>query len=120
MNRIVQAVLISVFLSTVAVSAAAGERALGYLSVPGSQTFAGGGPIPVYESLDDVERSALRYDRASFYLCEVLDNTLVEISEEDRERVEFLGAFIKVRILEGTCQDKTGWVSISHVHRMLP
>lgn len=120
MNRFSLILLLALFLAAAAAPAGADDRALGYLSIPGGGTLSGGGPIPIYESPDDAERSALRYDREAFFLCEVLDNTPVEIFEDDRERLEFRGTFIKVRILEGRCRDKTGWVAISNVHRMLP
>ncbi|MEW5745236.1 MAG: hypothetical protein AB1805_07370 [Nitrospirota bacterium] len=97
-----RAVTIMLAVAVLVCTASAGS--LGYLSIPCGGPVAGGGPVPVYADPDEVKRSIFLSDRESAAGCEALDNTPVEIFEEDRVEVEFRGVYVKVHVLEGDCK----------------
>lgn len=87
---------------------------LGYLSAPG------GGVVPVYESVEEIEAGVSRGNINTATMCEALDGTLVEIDEESRSRTTFMGDFMRVRILDGDCRGKDGWAPVGSLRKRLP
>ncbi|MBZ0156228.1 MAG: hypothetical protein K8I29_08480 [Alphaproteobacteria bacterium] len=87
---------------------------LGYLSAPG------GGVVPVFESVEEIEAGVSRGNINTAKICEALDGTLVEIDEESRRRTTFMGDFMQVKILDGDCRGRDGWAPISSIRKRLP
>lgn len=105
---------------------ASGVRAgsLGYLTPAATVTapYAGGGNIPVYESIDALEDALSRGAINGAVICNAIAGTAVEIFDETRTRLDpsrypAMGDFMRVRILDGDCSGREGWVSITNLTR---
>ncbi|MCC6347580.1 MAG: hypothetical protein IT388_10380 [Nitrospirales bacterium] len=112
MKRVCFLVLAAVLLIPLLQSALA--VSLGYLSAPG------GGVVPVYESVEEIEAGVSRGNINTAKVCEALDGTLVEVDEESRRSTTFMGDFMQVRILEGDCRGRDGWAPIGSLRKRLP
>ena len=91
------------------------EGAPGYLSAPG------GGSVRVFGDLEAIKSGLTRGDPISAMdqntICNALDGTLVEVNEDSRTHIGWVGDFMKVLILEGSCQGKVGWVEINTIRK---
>jgi hypothetical protein len=106
------------------ISAIVQASSLGYLTpgTAGAVPYVAGGSIPVYANLDAFEDALSRGSINGAVICNAIDGTAVEIFDETRTRPDpsrypGMGDFMKVRILDGDCSGKEGWVSISNLSR---
>lgn len=111
----------SVVVSVLLLSGSVRANSLGYLTpgVAAAIPYAGGS-IPVYESIDSLESALSRGNINEAVICNAIDGTAVEIFDETRTRLDpsrypALGDFMRVRILDGDCRDRDGWVSINNL-----
>ncbi len=83
----------------------------------------GGGSVPVFGDLDAIESGLSRGDPISAMnqnkICDALDGTLVEVKEDTKTHMGWVGNFMKVTILDGDCKDKEGWVEINNIRKRL-
>ena len=97
----------------------AGSAVIGYLSAA-----RGGGSVPVFAHLKELEEGMRRGDPLSAMsankICDAIDGTLVEIHEDTRFYLYPFGDFMEVRILNWDCRPDTGWVEIKNIRKRLP